>query len=431
MTLGASATQRFGDRSPADTGVAESDPAFGATHGRGVESPIIIDWELSTAHGWGIFGLNLALQILHQRRGIPALLLAPDLGDASPIVQTLLQDAARAQPALHRILADAGDHIVDGDFPVIRGLGPGLRPQPMSARLRAPRNAGVTFLEDTALSDQTREWGRAYDVLLAGSQWNAAMLEANGLTNVRAAPQGIDPSVFHPGPGSGLLTERFVIFSGGKLEYRKGQDLVVAAFRIFVQRHPEALLITAWHNPWPHTMVGIDRMRHVSGVPGPDREGGLRMGEWLVANGIPAENLLVLGPVPNAAMAPLLRDADLAVFPNRCEGGTNLVAMEAMATGVPCILSANTGHLDLIREDDCYPLLRQGPVAGGCPLYQGYEGWGESDVGEIVELMEQTFRRRKEARECGLRAARWMQREWTWEVRMTEFLDVLADREIL
>ena len=37
---------------------------------------------------------------------------------------------------------------------------------------------------------------------------------------------------------------------GGKLEMRKGQDIIIRAFRLFSQRVPEAVLVTAWHNPW-------------------------------------------------------------------------------------------------------------------------------------------------------------------------------------
>ena len=47
-------------------------------------------------------------------------------------------------------------------------------------------------------------------------------------------------------------------------------------------------------------------------------------------------------------MPKYLISSDTALFPNRCESGTNLVAMEAMAAGIPVILSNNSGHLDLI-----------------------------------------------------------------------------------
>lgn len=374
-------------------------------------SRVLIDWPLNTCTGWGIFGLNLTLQLLRQGRLTPSLLMAPDLRDASPIAQALLHNAVHGQQELGQYLADR-DVTIDSDFPILRGLGHTLQPHPTSARVRGSRNIGVTFLEDTRLSPDAIKWGEAYDLLIAGSSWNRDLLQQYGLPNVRMVPQGIDPAVFHPGPRSDLLTKRFVIFSGGKLEYRKGQDLVVAAFRRFHMRHSEALLVAAWHNEWPESMDGIDRMGHVMGRPTVEN-GRLRLGEWLVYNGLLPGSFVEIGPLPNYAMAPLLRDADLALFPNRCEGGTNLVAMEAMATGVPCILSANSGHLDLIHAEHCYPLLRQKSVVG-CSLYNGYEGWGESDVDEMVELMELAYRQREAARAKGLKAAEWMQREWTW-----------------
>lgn len=51
----------------------------------------------------------------------------------------------------------------------------------------------------------------------------------------------------------------------------------------------------------------------------------------------------------------LLR-ADAAVFPNRQEGGTNLVAMEALGCGVPCIISNRTGQADIAIPDIAHVL---------------------------------------------------------------------------
>ena len=59
----------------------------------------------------------------------------------------------------------------------------------------------------------------------------------------------------------------------------------------------------------------------------------------------------------------LLKRVNAAIFTNRGEGGTNLVAMEAMASGVPVIISNNTGHVDIINEDWCYPLTKQKPIS--------------------------------------------------------------------
>ena len=71
---------------------------------------------------------------------------------------------------------------------------------------------------------------------------------AHGLDHVATVLQGIDPRLFRPSSRIGLLPGRFTIFSGGKLEYRMGQDIVVAAFRKFRERRPDALLAVAWQN---------------------------------------------------------------------------------------------------------------------------------------------------------------------------------------
>jgi glycosyltransferase involved in cell wall biosynthesis len=112
--------------------------------------------------------------------------------------------------------------------------------------------------------------------------------------------------------------------------------------------------------------------------------------------------------VPNAQMPRVLREMDVALFPNRAEGGTNLVAMECMACGIPTILSANTGHLDLIQDGNCFPLVRQGRVPD-----PGCQDWGESDIEEIVESLETVYRERPEAQARGRRGAEIMA-ELTW-----------------
>jgi glycosyltransferase involved in cell wall biosynthesis len=110
---------------------------------------------------------------------------------------------------------------------------------------------------------------------------------------------------------------------------------------------------------------------------------------WLSDNGIAAHQTLNLGATAQRLMPEVFREVDLAVFPNRCEGGTNLVAMEAMASGLPCVLSANTGHLDLIQEDACIALRQQSAVT-----QPNTQGWGESDVDELLEAMESVYQGR-------------------------------------
>src|SRR6516164_10285472 len=77
---------------------------------------------------------------------------------------------------------------------------------------------------------------------------------------------------------------------------------------------------------------------------------------WATANEIPADRVIDLEYIPNYGAPTILREMNVALFPNRAEGGTNLVEMECMACGLPTILSRNTGHVDIIQNDGCYTL---------------------------------------------------------------------------
>jgi glycosyltransferase involved in cell wall biosynthesis len=131
----------------------------------------------------------------------------------------------------------------------------------------------------------------------------------------------------------------------------------------------------------------------------------------LSACGFPAESFVDIGPLANAQTAELLREIDLAVFPNRCEGGTNLVAMECMACGVPVVLFRNTGHLGLIEPSNCYALDFQIPIAE-ITGRKDLEGWGESSIDELVTKMEQAYAEWDEAQQRGDAAAAFM-KEWS------------------
>ena len=375
--------------------------------------------------GWGVYGLNLALQLLKISNLEPVSLMGISALSLNPVLRSRLNSVLDYSQQIQTLLTQHPDKILTTNLLLLKPLGNHFATSEENRRIQGTHNIGVIFSEDTHFLPHEIEQAKRYDRLIAGSTWNAEILQSYGLTQVELVQQGIDPTLFHPAPKSELLRDRFVVFSGGKLEYRKGQDIVVAAFRIFRSRHPEALLLTAWHNHWVNTMTGLDRANHVTGVPSVDAHGRLQVTRWLTENGIPADAVLDVGMIPNAIAPQVLREADVAVFTNRGEGGTNLVAMESLACGIPTIISMNTGHLDLIGDDRCYPLRTQGQVVGN-EHYQGTEGWGESQVEEVVEQLEQVYRDRAEAQRRSNAAARFMQ-DWTWENQVQRSLLVLAD----
>lgn len=391
---------------------------------------VVMNWGVSSSYGWGVYGLNLALAWAQD----------PDLSlvCAWPVHDELFLDPVRRGVLVPFLRESSGFQAqleafdggeVTAQSPVLTCLTPDLRIMrtPRGATIRGQPTIGVAFFDSARHSPEAIATAATYPLIVTGSRWNEQVLRAHGLTNVRTILQGVDPSLFHPAPRVSFAGDRFLVFSGGKLELRKGQDIAVAAFRRFSERHPDAVLVAAWHSPWPELARSLDR----SGLAAPvtfDADGKLNAGAWAAANGVPPERFIDARLTPNPLMPQLLRQMDVGLFPNRSEGGTNLVAMECMACGVPVILSANTGHLDLIEEDNCFALTRQSEVTvepGAAPFGE-VPGWGESDVDEAVELLERAYRDRGAARRRGARGAETLAR-LPWSRTAAELKAALLD----
>jgi glycosyltransferase involved in cell wall biosynthesis len=128
-----------------------------------------------------------------------------------------------------------------------------------------------------------------------------------------------------------------------------------------------------------------------------------------------------IGATPNEQMPAIYAKADVALFPNRAEGGTNLVAMEAMAAGVPCILSANTGHLDLIAPNNCYALTTQKPYSN--PTHQD---WGQSSIEEIVSKLEHAYHHRDQLAQMGKNGRAFIS-QFTWDKQTRQLIELCAN----
>ena len=338
---------------------------------------------------------------------IGALPIRPEHLAVDPPARRRLQRFLTDSAAFQAQLAGLSGPVTIADPPVLVALGndlaaPALAP---GKSLRGQPTIGVAFFERSLLPAEVVARASGYALIVTGSSWNKRVLRAHDVGRVRTVLQGVDPALFHPAPRTGHFADRFCVFSGGKLALRKGQDLVLEAFRRFAIRHPEALLVTAWHSPWPALARTPDESPlRLQPIP-ITRDGRVDVLGWAAQNGVPAERIVDLGAVPNAMMPSILREMDVAVFPNRCEGGTNLVAMEAMACGLPTILSANTGHLDLVDEELCVPLHRQAPWPAERGPLGDVPGWGESAIDEIVEALERLHADPEAARLMGARAA--------------------------
>jgi glycosyltransferase involved in cell wall biosynthesis len=386
---------------------------------------VVIGWQISTAHGWGVYALNLALNWASdpQIESATSFVLDPELLDVDSLRSRVLAPFIKRSQEFQKILQNYANKRVSYHGIFLANLLHNFRPQ-LSAHqvtIVGKPSIGVIVFEER-LEPEAVERAKDFPCIVTGSTWNARILEAYGIRGVRNVQQGIDPTQFHPGPKHDFFKDRFLIFSGGKAEYRKAQDIVLAAFKLFSERHPEAMLVTAWYNLWPDSIQSLNWSRLVRPLV-LNKSNQIDVNGWAAINGIPSGRIVDLGLVPNFKMPLILREMNVALFPNRAEGGTNLIAMECMACGLPTILSRNTGHLDIIQNDSCYTLDDQRQTSHGFADIGGVAGWGESQVDEVVERLEQVFSDSAEAAQRGRRAADRLA-QLTWQGTARRMKDV-------
>jgi glycosyltransferase involved in cell wall biosynthesis len=119
-------------------------------------------------------------------------------------------------------------------------------------------------------------------------------------------------------------------------------------------------LITAWENPWDFSLETMKMSKYI--------EMNLVGGNWVDAiTSLCAKNRIYPNRVwhhplvDQKTLYGLIRNSDIGIFPNRCEGGTNLALMEYMACGKPVIASYNTGHMDVLTESNSLRLREMKP----------------------------------------------------------------------
>ena len=385
-----------------------------------------LTWQIGFSTGWGVFGWNLALEAEREGR-FRAVSFQPsvDLDWVFPRDKALLDKLLAREKSATELLRLHPDGPCRCDFPVLHSCANAFFEPSEMERIQGSVNLASVFSTETEIQPAAKAKASSFSLILAGSSWCAGILRKNSITNVATFLQGVDHSIFQPRRQIQRDRTRFFIFSGGKLEYRKGQDIIVAAFRKFHRQHPNAMLVTNWHNAWRTWMDGIELQGHVHGKPQKNADGNLDIPAWLESNGIPRDACYDLGCIPNYQTPDVYATIDAAVFTNRCEGGTNLVAMECLACGVPTILSANTGHLDLAGDSHCYPLTKQSRPRPD-PRVSGTDEWGESDVEEVVEHLERIYQQPAEAERRGAEAVQFMQ-SWTWKARYQELLGHLEN----
>ena len=313
--------------------------------------PLILGYPASSFGGWGIEGLNM---LLHWPGEILTAMpdpVPPELREGDPRQPLLERRVAASKNFQARLATHKG--AVTAAAPVFLPLGNEFEAYRVAGGvfLSGRPSVGFPYIDEPRIAARCKARLQQYTAIVAASEWNRQVLADLGC-EARLIHQAVDTALFNPSIRKRRADGRFRVFSGGKCEWRKGQDIALRAFARFAARHDDAVLVAAWGSTWrepPMTFAG----RTPLGAPPGAENGTPDFAAWAERAGIKRHQFEVVPPVPNCRIPDVLATVDCAIFPSRAEPGANQPAMECMACGIPTALSRGTGHDDLESPWNC------------------------------------------------------------------------------
>ncbi|MCP4748718.1 MAG: glycosyltransferase [Desulfobacteraceae bacterium] len=293
---------------------------------------------------------------------------------------------------------------------------------PMFEQAHGRKNYGYTFFENE-LTETSLENAKRFDLVLAGSAWCRDQMLEKGITHCDILIQGIDTRIFYP-----ILKEkeqdRFVIFSGGKFELRKGQDLVLRAVKILQEKYPDVWLLNCWRNLWPGSVKLMSYSKDIRFEYKENEPWIQTMQRTYIQNGLDPDRIITYDLVAQEDQRELYAQTDIGLFPNRCEGGTNLVLMEYMACGKPVIASYTSGHRDILNSQNSLLLHNLEPLKITGASGQLIAQWSNPSLDEIVALLEKAYHHRDALKPLARQAGKDL-KQFTWERSAHRLLEII------
>jgi len=370
--------------------------------------------------GWGVCGKYLVKEI-------------SDITDAKYITEDFGVEDIGDEYEFHflksKLLNDAEAQVINSDVnrqvdgPILQAIA-NQSLVPWGPEVNGSFKAGYTFFEENILQQDYIQNGRDnFDIVITGSKWCEEVLRNHGLESVETVIQGVDQQIFNTYHSEKeIFKDNFVVFSGGKFEIRKGQDIVIKAYKVLQDRHKDVMLVNAWFNMWGDSMNTMAASPHIK-YEVKSKDYATAMHGIFHDNDLDTGRIVTLSPRSNAMMAKIYKNTDIGLFTNRCEGGTNLVLMEYMACGKPVIASYNSGHRDVINKDNAIMINNMKSIdinRNGTKIAV----WDDPDLDETVSHLEWAYQHRDELKSYGTQAGNDM-KEHTWKKSAERFVEIL------
>ncbi len=237
-----------------------------------------------------------------------------------------------------------------------------------------------------------------FDALFVPCKQNIEAFKASGIKiPIELIHWGVEPKAFYPIARD--PNRVFTFGTMGVLTERKGTDVLLAAFRDEFQHEKDVRLICKTSSP-------------VWQFPFNDPRIKLQTGQ------VTQEELL----------NDFFKEIDVFVFPTRGEG-FGLTPLEAMATGVPAIVTGWSGPMEYMTPEVGWTIDYTMTPAKAFTDHVYHEecgDWAEPSYAHLRALMRYAYERRDEVQQKGYAAAKHVQDTWLWEKKIHMFHEALA-----
>ncbi len=328
--------------------------------------------DIDSVSGWGNVGLNLVKY-------------TSPVYDVSLIGKTLNVKDPAVLRAVHS--------------PVDMNMGVVLHEQPKSTWDMLPfdRKIAIVPWETTQIPPSWVSRINRCQALFVPCKQNIEAFKNSGVKiPIELIHWGIDPKMFYP-------VERtsgrpFTFGTMGALSYRKGTDILVQAFlRAFPKEQDVQLICKTSFNGF----MFATRDKRVK---------------------------VDMTPVDHSELMNLFfKKVDCFVFPTRGEG-FGLTPLEAMATGMPAIVTDWSGPTEYMTDEIGWKLDYSPAEAKDFTktVYKEECGnWVDPNIDHLVHLMRYAYEHQDEVKKKGQAAAEYVKNEWTWEKKISMFHEAL------
>ena len=312
-----------------------------------------------------------------------------------------ISENIEAEYKYHGIIKESlsNSQLFDPDAPCLRIF----HQNNMSTRIGRGKFYGMPIFELNGFSKIEQHHLSQLDHIIVNSKWAKSIVEGNVQVPCDVVPLGVDIDIFTP---SDYIPKKTTFLNIGKMEYRKGHDVIIECFNKAFTKNDDVELWLMWNNDFPNC----------------NKE------KWkkLVTNSpLSSKIKQLLKQSSSVNVAEIINMSTCGIYPTRAEG-FGLPILETMACGKPVITTNYSGHTEFCNEDnsDLIDISLEPAKDDEWPHFDGVFEWGHisnDKKDEIISCMRKHHKTHIKNTN-GITTAK----EFSWEKSTGKLIELLS-----